>query len=744
MKGLAENLQNISRVVENAKAAWTQHSLQFIRAPGPALQKDWDLTSLREIIGDYHKTLTDCRKLLEENPEFRKNRNFAYNIEWNKVIQPKVELLRKRLEFHNTKILVLLRPLELNLLTEIHRDLANRIDGVHQAVLHLRGLLIPDVELARTEQESVVVVDLDIPADIESKFRAAAERAYPEISTAGNFPLQIGADSFVEYFEESTKSFTARGNFLNDRTPAARQYLALLKCVWIMRCLSNCEALQSAPIDSQWPGYVKQLKEDLSVQCQRFKAPTPLAQRLIIPDLGELGNDDAYDIWPAENIADYMSRHTEEPALEEVLKFPMPSQSESLRRDLKILRLGSNRFRLVESVENISTTSTRRQEFKMEIDLKTVNLMPLYAIPSSRPKALEVMIASPTADITPAFLEPKHIFSLQHLLTGYKVYGRYDQGMVTVSFTIPGQPKPLEEHGRLQLWLPKPYGGSSTTSSAAPSIAPSQYSGSRTSLSTGIEAMSIANSRSDRAPSRLASPTSPLRPFSPISSSSNMSRNSSTASSFRENGTSSRMAGPSSPTIPDPINRSRASTSIWDARENMTPSRESSLSTTNKLTKTRRPPSITPSTRTTSSVTSRTSFSSITTVSTGTGRAQIHSKPAKPLLVIYLKSKEASAKLAIVAIQVDEKTKVERERCGCRSSNSRCEDSCIERSGGDLLAQRWDADRLGSWNLAKLGVEQRKELPDDAWNELKRVKLKFDSLEGRSCHSIFLALRCWR
>jgi hypothetical protein len=152
VRSLAENLQDISRVVENAKATWTQQSLQLVRSPGLPSQKDWDLTSLREIIGDYHKTLTDCRKLLEENPEFRKNRNFAYNIEWNKVIQPKVELLRKRLEFHNTKILVLLRPLELNLLSEIHRDLANRIDAVHQTLLQLRGLLIPDVVQAISEQ----------------------------------------------------------------------------------------------------------------------------------------------------------------------------------------------------------------------------------------------------------------------------------------------------------------------------------------------------------------------------------------------------------------------------------------------------------------------------------------------------------------------------------------------------------------------------------------------------------------
>jgi hypothetical protein len=99
--------------------------------------------------------------------------------------------------------------------------------------------------------------------------------------------------------------------------------------------------------------------------------------------------------------------------------------------------------------------------------------------------------------------------------------------------------------------------------------------------------------------------------------------------------------------------------------------------------------------------------------------------------VIFLKSRDASAKLAITAIQLDDKTEVKRERCGCRTSNSQCRVSCIERSEGHLLAQRWDADQgLESWNLARLGVEQRKELPEDAWNDIKRVSMNFQSLEG--------------
>lgn len=102
----------------------------MVRSPSLPLQKDWDLSSLREIIGDYHRTLADCKTLLQENHEFRKNRNFAYNLEWNLVIQPRVDHLRKRLDSHSSKISILLKPLELNLLSDIHRDLVGHIDVV--------------------------------------------------------------------------------------------------------------------------------------------------------------------------------------------------------------------------------------------------------------------------------------------------------------------------------------------------------------------------------------------------------------------------------------------------------------------------------------------------------------------------------------------------------------------------------------------------------------------------------------
>jgi hypothetical protein len=262
IKNLSENLNDISQVVENAKAQLSPLSVRF-RSPPP--QRNWNLSSLREIIGDYNGTLMECQKLLDENHEFRRSRNFVYNIEWNALIQPKVDQLRRRLHSHNSKILFLLKPLELSLLSDIHKDLVERIDAVHRSLLRLHGLLIPDVEQALSEQERNIPCTLAIPADIETKFRTAAEKSHPEIRTPGSFPLQAGADAFVTHFEESTKKFTA-GNFVRQRTPDKKQYLTLLKCVWIMERLQESDALRNAPNDTQLPGYIRQFNEDLSME----------------------------------------------------------------------------------------------------------------------------------------------------------------------------------------------------------------------------------------------------------------------------------------------------------------------------------------------------------------------------------------------------------------------------------------------------------------------------------------------
>jgi len=101
IKDLAQNLKDITSVVSNA-------SRQLQQSPNE--DGLWDLSSLAEIIGDYHRTLTDCQDILHENSQFSQNTNPLYNIQWNVLVQPRIDRLRSRLQFHNSKVSIAQGP----------------------------------------------------------------------------------------------------------------------------------------------------------------------------------------------------------------------------------------------------------------------------------------------------------------------------------------------------------------------------------------------------------------------------------------------------------------------------------------------------------------------------------------------------------------------------------------------------------------------------------------------------------
>ena len=91
-------------------------------------------------------------------------------------------------------------------------------------------------------------------------------------------------------------------------------------------------------------------------------------------------------------------------------------------------------------------------------------------------------------------------------------------------------------------------------------------------------------------------------------------------------------------------------------------------------------------------------------VSIGSSRTAIELKqPQPPLLVLFLQHPD-SGQLSFMAIELDERTKVEPNSCDCRSTKKSCAISVLERSGTPLLVRRFYAKSgLNSWNLAALG-----------------------------------------
>ncbi len=62
-----------------------------------------------------------------------------------------------------------------------------------------------------------------------------------------------------------------------------------------------------------------------------------------------------------------------------------------------------------------------------DIDLRTFSLIPLYAKPSSDPDALNIMFRTENKTTSLRFGDLKQVHKFQHALTGYKIFGYYDQ-----------------------------------------------------------------------------------------------------------------------------------------------------------------------------------------------------------------------------------------------------------------------------------------------------------------------------
>ncbi|KAM0344088.1 hypothetical protein ACHAPU_007809 [Fusarium lateritium] len=209
VRGLAENLDILSRVVVCA-----DNSLQSQRRPGVSARLRWDRTSLIEIIGDYEMTLRECDQLLRSNNRYRVGSNPLRNLEWNVLVQPTADQLRQKIMLHNSKILHILKPFEVDLLLRVrqdiefmHRDLADRITAAHHDIRRLMGVLIPDLDEALDQRVQRSAVLLEVPVDLNDQFRFAALTGHPEYRIEDDFELSELSDAFILNFHKSTVNF---------------------------------------------------------------------------------------------------------------------------------------------------------------------------------------------------------------------------------------------------------------------------------------------------------------------------------------------------------------------------------------------------------------------------------------------------------------------------------------------------------------------------------------------------------
>ncbi|CAM1508571.1 Fc.00g054190.m01.CDS01 [Cosmosporella sp. VM-42] len=767
VKGLAESLDILTRVVHEATS-----SLQKQGAYNN--QARWDPRSLYQIIGDYQSTLRECYELIQSNQRYRVGSNPLRNIEWNALVQPTADGLRQRIALHNSKVLQVLKPFEIDLLCRVrqdiaymHQDITNQIQAVHNDVHRLMGVVVPDLEQELRQQAQQNHFLLPVPIDVAERFRFAALAERPEYGTDEAFELHELADALVFNYKDSTVYFDARGKLLvTERIPPIDQYVNLLKCVWLWRRIKDSPQLQSIDPDSHWPSYVQQLEYDLSFQCSRFKG------ELVQPELVALNmRQDIFSIWPMKEPAPLVDVVTQDEIMEELLEVPLQTSTTSVEQKAKLLRrMGSDgrRFRvMISGTEQMAAGRPRQQTEVIDFDITSAVLEPRYALPSGTGMVREIILRRDERIARMSFTTMKNMLKFQQAVTGFKAWASYIQYNVMVSFVLAGRKDPVFEKACLQFWIPKETDGSLVTNSDAAADA----------IKTGYPA---------RTPSMATSSAFGTAPSSPPSNRDSFRRDSFPRYSnpFGISGetlTNPMGRQPSLQTIPQRQTPSpgvfstswprqasppsmgssppgqgfysmggsqRVSISRKPVGQPSSPRRSGTLNTTISNSTNGTPPGRTYSMSSALSTAARSNTSNSSgsearsvTISTGSRTTGfLHKRPPKPMLVLFTQNPQ-DGQLSFVTIQIDEETAVNPDRCNCRRSGrdgASCPIAAIERRKGDanITARRFETSRTGGemdWNIARLALNNPESTGEAAtWPNLKRFSIVFPTAADRA------------
>ncbi|EGU87587.1 hypothetical protein FOPG_06745 [Fusarium oxysporum f. sp. conglutinans race 2 54008] len=760
VRGLAENLDILSRVV-----AWADNSLQSQRRQGAPAKLRWDRTSLVQIIGDYEMTLRECNELLRSNNRYRVGTNPLRNLEWNVLVQPAADQLRQRIMLHNSKILHVLKPFEVDLLLRVrqdiermHQDLADRITAAHHDIRRLMGVLIPDLDEALDQRVLRSVVLLEVPVDLDEQFRFAALTGHPEYRIEEDFELTELSDAFILNFHKSTINFQS-GMVVEDRVPTVDQYLNLLKCVWIFKRIQAAPALREADKDtSHWPSYARQLEDDLSSQCARFgrELVTP---RIITSTLKR----DMFTIWPEKEPAPLVDLVTKDEMMEQLLEVNLQSYSPGIEKKAKLLRrldADGRRFRIIMSGSaQASSGKPRQQTEKFDFDITTMIFNSQYALPTGTHMTQEIILRQNERIARLDFMDGADILKFQQAVTGFKPWASATQYDCQVIFVLGGVKETIMENACLQLWIPKSTEGSLVTNSDA-----------------AVNTIKTSSSRQNS----ISTLASGAMPSSPLSGSRPFASPAQTLSSYGNGGDGFAMGPPgrhpSLPTIPQRQPTGPEFYGSWPGRTSPEPIGSSPVERQSffpipgppRQSPPRKPVGSTPSPRRSSSLfpppsssptmtnngrsfsissgvssNSNSSNSDVRSVSISTGTNStglLHKRPVKPMLVLFTQNRQGD-KFSFVTVQIDDETNTNPERCNCRRSGrdgASCDIAAIEKKKGDapISARRYEqspSDGEMDWNLARLALNNPASTSDSVnWPNLKRLSIKFPTPQARA------------
>ena len=431
--------------------------------------------ALSQVTGDFLQTLQDCERLLSNNSKFKRTKaGFVDNVVWHGWTEREVKNLTQRVQFHQTKISFIAKPLEMQLLLSIQRD----VRGLRKEVAEIKGILVQDATRSSDSDSSPSREELlTVPPALALRFLEALSVNKPErFQVQDDLPLEEGFDALIFHFSNSTLICNpSLGQ--KPSVPDESQHLNLIKSVWILEKLKESAHFRSAGQDSLWAECIRKIEGEIRDQLNRFQkgdlcacAPKVLSQ---LPK-------HCFNIWVTEGASPHTTALTEDQTLEEkILELDLPSPSRTHQSTLTIFRKSHFAFRLVSTTTDDQNKDFYREE-SVEVNMNHTRLIPTFAATIDSCKAINKVL------LCGDYSQPKvydlqdstDVAQFQRALTAFKVF----HDMSDIKWCIEYQR--FAKHGisgmaRLQLWHLKPL----------PNILPQSES-----LPTGTEGSPIATS----------------------------------------------------------------------------------------------------------------------------------------------------------------------------------------------------------------------------------------------------------
>ena len=456
----------------------------------------------RRLVGAFEITLQECQNVLSIHriAPVTNAQGILQSLRWNTGVEDTVNDLRRRLQFHSQKMLLVVNRLSLRLMT----DSADRLDDIlglteqsialqvrTQAMLqdnyallaaYVQGRLPAFIAPRAAEPPS-------IPTQLARRFEAMLSTDAPlAFAHAGNDPRELPLD---EAFDALMMHFTDSADAAaGSQTP--EHHVQLLKALWLVQQMQKSQDYQNARPGYYYRRAVNQIEQEILA---RMRDPRLLPFNVEM--LTALA-DEVYEIWPARKSIVSVSQAHARPGEDEEARLDLILQGDFTEQRVVVFRKSEHRFRIVQ--ENIRTVNGRytEQQIPLSFDMTQDRFIPWYSLPRISQSAHEVAISNQaTGDLESyRFRSSGDLYRFQEILLGQRMV--FEE--TSVNFKLSNGSIGT---GRIQIWQEPPAsrrsfdGQDSSSSLGASPVSPTSLRSSRLGSSAGSVAPSTIFEHAD-------------------------------------------------------------------------------------------------------------------------------------------------------------------------------------------------------------------------------------------------------